>query len=262
MKSAFTLIELLVVIAIIAILATLLTPSLREAREVALEAHCKSNTHQWAVILAMYHEDLSGFVDQERKFWPHSVTHYSDSDSILFCPKARKTKPPGYGNGPDHRGTAEFAWWRIYSHGGEVVSSSGSYGKNGWVAHTLSDGWFGASGRNFWHHTADVERPDMVPLIMDCAWVHPLPLHSDAPPPSRDYMNIAGFGQNMWLVAMDRHQRGINVSFMDGNARRVGVKGLWALKWHPQYNVEGRWTVAGGVQPGDWPVWMRQMEEY
>lgn len=262
-ESAFTLIELLVVMGILSILASLVIPSLRQARDRAQEAHCKTNVHQWSVVLALYHEDLSGFVDTGKKYWPHSVRDYIEPDTILYCPKATRTKPPGHGNGPDHRGSTSFAWWTDYTYGdGIEVKFSGSYGKNGWIAHTKAEGWFGATSEHFWHHTIEIDRPDTVPLIMDSAWFHPLPLHADPPPPQFDHVEPYGFGQNMWLVAMDRHTATINVACMDGSARRVGLKGLWNLRWNPQWNRENRWTAAGGVRPGDWPAWMRNMEAY
>jgi hypothetical protein len=31
---------------------------------------------------------------------------------------------------------------------------------------------------------------------------------------------------------------------------------------HKQYDQSGPWTVAGGVQPGDWPAWMRSFKDY
>ena len=64
-KRGFTLIELLVVIAIIAILAALLLPSLKRARTTAVSAHCKSNVHQWTVVMALYFEDIGGFTDAD-----------------------------------------------------------------------------------------------------------------------------------------------------------------------------------------------------
>jgi hypothetical protein len=97
---------------------------------------------------------------------------------------------------------------------------------------------------------------------MDCAWFHPLPLHSDSPAPIADDMTLRGFGQNIQLCTPDRHQAAISVSFFDGSAHRVGLKGLWRLKWHPLWNLENRWTKAGGVSPNDWPVWMQKMEDY
>jgi len=36
----------------------------------------------------------------------------------------------------------------------------------------------------------------------------------------------------------------------------------WGLKWHKTYNQRGRWTKAGGVQPDDWPQWMKHYKEY
>jgi len=43
---------------VISILASLLIRLLREARETSMDAHCKSNAHQWAVILVMYRAGL------------------------------------------------------------------------------------------------------------------------------------------------------------------------------------------------------------
>jgi hypothetical protein len=49
---------------------------------------------------------------------------------------------------------------------------------------------------------------------------------------------------------------------MDWSARKVGLKELWTLKWHRQFNTANRWTKAGGVKPEDWPPWMRRFKDY
>ena len=52
------------------------------------------------------------------------------------------------------------------------------------------------------------------------------------------------------------------MTFMDGSSRPVGVKELWTLKWYRGYPPAGPWTMAGGVQPEDWPAWMRKFKDY
>jgi hypothetical protein len=49
---------------------------------------------------------------------------------------------------------------------------------------------------------------------------------------------------------------------MDYSARKVGLKELWALKWHRLYNQSGPWTLAGGSIASDWPDWMRNFKDY
>ena len=268
-NTAFTLIEMLVVIAILAILAALLVPSLRTARGRALETYCSSNLHQWGVNFELYHQDHDDEFERAdwstlEYYWPNTLRDYYDEDRILICPVAPTKRPPGFSlPGPPRRGSTFHAWNMETGGFGPLANYLSSYGKNGWAANPRGTWYYGADIiQNAWNHTYQVERPALVPMLADSAWVHTLPLHSDPPPLFFDHVEPSGFGQNMKFHCMDRHNGAINMLFLDGHARRTGLKEIWTLKWHPTFNTENRWTRAGGVSPGDWPKWMKQYEDF
>jgi len=66
----------------------------------------------------------------------------------------------------------------------------------------------------------------------------------------------------MQPFCMDRHSGHVNGLFLDFSARRIGLKELWTLKWNSEYDTANEWTRAGGVQPEDWPEWMRGFKDY
>jgi prepilin-type processing-associated H-X9-DG protein len=59
-----------------------------------------------------------------------------------------------------------------------------------------------------------------------------------------------------------RHRDSVNALFLDWSVRKVGLKELWTLNWCAEFNRAGPWTKAGGVQPQDWPAWMRSFKDY
>ena len=68
--------------------------------------------------------------------------------------------------------------------------------------------------------------------------------------------------EQMKNFCINRHNAAVNSLFMDWSVRKVGLKELWTLKWHREFNTAGSWTKAGGVQPEAWPEWMRGFEDY
>jgi len=50
--------------------------------------------------------------------------------------------------------------------------------------------------------------------------------------------------------------------FLDWSGRKIGLKELWTLKWHRNYDTQNRLTLAGNVQRQDWPDWMASFREY
>jgi prepilin-type processing-associated H-X9-DG protein len=66
----------------------------------------------------------------------------------------------------------------------------------------------------------------------------------------------------MKMYCIDRHGGAINCLFMDWAVRKVGLKELWTLPWGLYDTTYGPWTKAGGVQPEDWPAWMRKFKDY
>lgn len=47
----------------------------------------------------------------------------------------------------------------------------------------------------------------------------------------------SGAGYEMMHFAIDRHARGVNSLFMDFSVRKVGVRKLWELNWHRDYDT-------------------------
>ena len=96
-------------------------------------------------------------------------------------------------------------------------------------------------------------------VIPPAATSHSSRKDDDAPPPDDD---VWVPDSDMSDLCIDRHQGFINGLFCDGSVRKVGLKELWTLKWHREYDTTGPWTKAGGVQPEDWPQWMRRFKDY
>jgi len=83
-------------------------------------------------------------------------------------------------------------------------------------------------------------------------------------PPEYDGNVAVEFNQNeMKRFCLNRNQNGTtNGVFVDWSVREIGLKELWKLKWHRRFDINGLWTQAGGIQPSDWPMWMRRFKDY
>jgi prepilin-type processing-associated H-X9-DG protein len=66
----------------------------------------------------------------------------------------------------------------------------------------------------------------------------------------------------MARFCINRHNGFVNGAFMDTSVRKLGLKELWTLKWHRNFDTAGPYTLAGGVTPDDWPEWMRSLTDY
>ena len=62
MPTGFTLVELLVVITVLALLTAVLIPSVKKARDLAMEGACKANLRLWGIGFLAYATDHKGFL--------------------------------------------------------------------------------------------------------------------------------------------------------------------------------------------------------
>ena len=59
----------------------------------------------------------------------------------------------------------------------------------------------------------------------------------------------------MGNFGINRHGGGrLNACFLDFSVRRVGLKQLWKVKWHRNFDLNGG--------PVEWPNWMRNFRNY
>ena len=279
-RCGFTLIELLVVLAIIALLMAMLVPVLGRVRRQAKALRCGANLQQWGRILALYVEDNEGHLPQSRTgaMWllrglapsedhPRKPDVYSPvyTEGIACCPMA--VRPARQTRQTITESTEGlFGPWSVrYMHGGpfdawEITSPGppfcGSYGFNQWLLEPL----FGFFGRTKWlgPDLFSLRRKPDIPVLLDCPVPYAWPRAQHIPPPELSAVGVS----EMARFCVDRHDAQTNGLFLDWSVRQIGLKELWTLRWHRDFNTAGHWTKAGGILPDDWPPWMRRFKDY
>ena len=277
-RKGFTLIELLVVISIIALLMSILMPALSRVKKQDRSVACQGLLKQWGAIWSMYCDDNNGRFSEAgnlgwlRGTWVIALRpQYRTKSKILICPAAAKRRPSAAGTILEY-GDSTHTY--IMGSGGIFNSrEEASYGGNNWIYYAQGAG--NIKGRPIpWNwKTKDVRQAYSVPVFGGTMWRGGGPCYrtSETGALSRNFNRIIppqfdgqwiDYANEMMHFAINRHQTGTNMLFMDWSIRSVGLKELWTLKWHRKYPVNGPWTKAGGVQPSDWPEWMRNFKDY
>ncbi|MBC8492425.1 MAG: type II secretion system protein [Chloroflexi bacterium] len=274
-KRGFTLIELLVVIAVIALLMGILMPSLQKARKLGQSTVCKAHLRQWGTVFFMYTSDYDDKFWVEPNVWQTSVRQggwmpwlasmYGNVDAFRLCPSADKINGTSGGIGTTFKQWVPGPIMVNHQFGDDASKNFGSYGLNAWICSVgppSPTGWRNSAGRQ-WKKLQSRYATE-IPMISDCTWYCANPIsrndktengnpwaNGDSPPPTEDWwetqepINFGQWSYDTARVCLNRHSKGVNMTFMDGSSRKVRLHDIWTLKWHgdsmPDYEVEIPW---------------------
>jgi len=239
----------------------------QRVRNQARAVVCQANLKQWGTILGLYVEENQGCFPR-----PLDATFFlcaslfgadfgderaprlngNDIKGILCCPTA--VRPRDERQRPDDYRVYDYtfrAWERSY----KGVSFRGSYGFNKW----LLKAQFDESIPHPWEgiDVFSLRGRASIPTLLDSTEPDYYAFHHAKGPPRR-----VGIRSGWGPFCINRHNGHVNGLFLDWSVRKVGLKELWTLKWHREFDTAGPWTKAGGVQPEDWPLWMRNFKDY
>ncbi len=197
--------------------------------------------------------------------WMNSMRPYYKDEKMRFCPTATRIVLNSNDWGTFKAWHASFANRYPAADEGPNKDFAGSYGTSNWIDYVLQDRNGGRLKEWFWKCTQNVKKnANQVPLLGDNTWHDSWPQQTDVPVQTPwDYgWGDKGTSGEMNQFCIDRHQGWTNLAFADWSVRHIGLKELWTLQWHQAYNINGSWTKRGGVQPSDWPVWLRKYKDY
>ncbi|MHC4457896.1 MAG: hypothetical protein ACYS0I_12580 [Planctomycetota bacterium] len=281
-----------------------LMPTLTEVKNQAKDAMCKQALHHWGIIFDMYSGDydgktvpafftaqkpsrynygedenyrLAGFVPERGQFyehmWPVLLFPYFRTLDMCMCPATSRTWEDGIFTGSltgwSFKWLQEYAEGEYYDYYGPPVLPDyayGSYGKNSQCSSEMS--WEGREPEDAINFpTVYVKEGHRIPYFGDCQfmgvlWQDP----TDDVPPYEDHWfmepGVEGESQR-WFIA--RHGLSINLLFLDMAVRKVGLKQLFLLKWHRDWDKDAEQNPPPDPYDPDpevWPQWMRRSKIY
>lgn len=212
-KGGFTLVELLVVVAIIGILMGILLPTLTGAMARAKETQCLNNMGQHAKGLIQYASQNRNqtIVPGPTGEWMAALDRYlaiGQRAEARLCPYAVKANT--------RRGSLDRAWT-----------------KDGWIGSIAINSHLATQTPGANDFTTMSQPDSATPAFVDGAEFETGTIASTAWP-----ADLAG--SSNWIL--DRHRKGIAMSFCDGHSERVELAMIWDKKWHRNYVPQGRQT--------------------
>ena len=273
LKMSFSRKDVVVTLACLTFLLVVLGAVGATGRRRAKELLCLSNLRQWGGVWLAYAEDNDGYfmigwsteqppgIPVYKHYWMEALRPYYVNPDLRCCPEATIPATLLGLNQFNINGGTFLAWGEFSGECGEqstlwhfvVGCDYGSYGVNAWVHNT-------DIGPDINWRTPNVDGAENIPMFGGHQWLDAWPDEDDVPP---DYDGQPwNQTRQMGRFCINRHSGFVNWAFLDGSARKVGLKELWTLKWHRNSDTCGPWTVCGGVEPNDWPVWMRDFEDY
>jgi len=171
-------------------------------------------------------------------YWLQTMLPYYENPRVSLCPEATKCFHEG--------GQPPFVAWCLDDD--YPVHMRSSYGINLWASGYGDCGW---DPQMYWQTPYIRQAPD-VPLMFDSNWKDVEPCESDEPPEYEDYWWQPNANE-MKRVCINRHNGAVNILFFDFSVRKVGLKKLWRLRWHRQWDMTFPLPV--------WPEWMQNFED-
>ena len=270
-KAALTKKDLIVVLACVVFLFANIAAIGPRGRRHAKQLLCLSNLHKWGTIFQAFAADNDGnfmpgwHPDVEHgDMWMDALRpYYGNNNKLRCCPEA--AIPGSELSGNPYGGNGTFTAWGAFpgevcgepssAWGPATACDYGSYGNNAYICNPPPEVDIIQGHPTPWNwRNANVAGADNIPLFSDNQWIDGWPDHTDEPP---DYEGEPwGVDQTngMLQVCINRHSGFVNSAFLDFSARKVGLKELWKLKWHRQFDVN--------YPPPPWPAWMQDFQDY
>jgi len=209
------------------------------------------------------------------KDWHDYLRAYSEEDyDIMLCPEATKIVDCSWFPAELSEGAVwpHAAWVDApnYQPGDKPIEDYdyGSYTHNSWATSIPEDddsGYLDFAEKhlttNCWLLTSNISSSNNVPLITDGKWPSAW-VHDTNYPPANPLIKVpwARDENNIERVCSDRHYGYIASLFADGSSRKVGIKELWQLKWHKNFDTNNDWATNQSQRP--WPEWMKGFKNY